>query len=297
MVKPIFCGVATALVTPFAGDKVDYCALRKLIEHTVSGGADALVVCGTTGEGCALTEEETRPVIDFVKREVGSSFPVIAGVAGACTQDAVSRAKMAESTGADALLVAPPPFVKPSGEGIYRHYCAVADSVSVPIIAYDAPSRAGVHIEPEIAARLCEKGKISGIKATDCNIASVARLSSAIAGRAALYCGNDDMTVPVMSIGGTGVISVLSNLFPRITKKMYSLAASGDYKEAARLQLKVLPFVAELFSLSNPVPIKAVLSHYGFCENNLRLPLTPMPATRINHIVALAGSLMEEEKA
>ncbi len=272
----IFQGVATALITPTNETGVDYAALKKLITWQIDEGINALVICGTTGEGSTLSDQEHRQVLDFAVQTIGGAVPVIAGTGSNDTAYAVDLTRYACSIGCDAALVVTPYYNKATQKGLVAMYNAVADASTKPIIVYNVPSRTGVNVEPETYAKLADHPMIWGIKEANGNISSVVKTAALVGDRLDIYSGNDDQIVPIMACGGKGVISVLSNVVPRQTVELCDKMLSGDVAGAMALQAKLLPLTDALFSQVNPIPVKAAMAAMGFCENYLRLPLTPM---------------------
>lgn len=274
--KPIFTGAATALITPTTPAGVDYEALGRLIDWQIEQGIDALVIAGSTGEGKTLSIAEHREVLRFSVERIAGRVPMIAGTGSNETSVSISLSQYACEVGADALLVVTPYYIKATQNGLVKMYHMIADAVTRPIILYNVPSRTGVNIEPETYVRLAEHENIVGIKEANGDISKIVTTAACVGGKLDLYSGNDDQTVPILSLGGKGVISVLSNLLPAQTARMCRLFFEGDTAGAAALQLKYLPLIRALFSEVNPIPVKAAMSELGWCENYLRMPLTPM---------------------
>ena len=274
--KPIFTGAATALITPTTPAGVDYEALGRLIDWQIDGGIDALVIAGSTGEGKTLSISEHREVLRYSAERIAGRVPMIAGTGSNETSVSISLSQYACEVGADALLVVTPYYIKATQNGLVQMYNMIADAVTKPIILYNVPSRTGVNIEPETYARLAEHENIVGIKEANGDISKIVTTAAAVAGKLDLYSGNDDQTIPILSLGGKGVISVLSNLLPGQTAEMCRRFFRGDCAGAAELQLRYLPLIHALFSEVNPIPVKAAMAEMGFCENFLRMPLTPM---------------------
>ncbi len=290
--KPIFTGAATALITPTTPAGVDYEALGRLIDWQISGGIDALVIAGSTGEGKTLSITEHREVLRYSAERIAGRVPMIAGTGSNETSVSVSLSRYACEVGADALLVVTPYYIKATQNGLVQMYNMIADAVTKPIILYNVPSRTGVNIEPETYARLAEHENIVGIKEANGDISKIVTTAAAVQGKLDLYSGNDDQTIPILSLGGKGVISVLSNLLPAQTAEMCRRFFRGDCAGAAELQLKYLPLIHALFSEVNPIPVKAAMAEMGFCENYLRMPLTPMEEDHKRKLLAL----MREER-
>ena len=278
--KPVFTGVCTALITPFRDGKIDFEALSGLIEFQIDGGVDALLINGTTGESATLTDAEKREIISFAVSEVGGRVPVIAGTGSNDTKKAVELSKFAYDVGADACLAVTPYYNKASEVGLIKHYEAIADATEIPIILYNVPSRTGVNIPLSVYERLSEHKNIVAVKEANPSVSDFARLSARCGKNLDLYSGNDDLILPCLSLGGNGIISVISNALPRQTGDICRLWFGGKIEEATELQLKLLPLTNALFCEVNPIPIKALLSHLGFCKEEYRLPLCPMDSER-----------------
>ena len=276
MKKTIFTGAATAIVTPFKNDEVDYEAYARLLEWQISEGIDAIVACGTTGEGSTLTDEEHREVIRYTVEKVAGRVPVIAGTGSNDTAYAIELTKFACDAGADAMLLVTPYYNKATQKGLVRSFEAIADVSTKPIILYNVPSRTGCNLLPASVLELSKHENIVAIKEACGNISQIAELAAMTRGEIDIYSGNDDQIVPVLSLGGKGVISVLSNIMPRATSEMCRKFMTGDVAGSAKLQLDLLPLINALFCEVNPIPAKAAVSAMGFGENSLRLPLTPM---------------------
>ena len=275
---PLFKGAGVALVTPFCQDKsVNYDELERVIEYPLAGGTDAIIVCGTTGEPATMTEEERLSVIDFVVKKVNKRVPVIAGSGGNCTNIAVDFSKKVEALDVDGLLVVTRYYNKATQKGLYEHYKAIAEAVELPIIMYNVQSRTGVNLLPETAARLGKEfSNIVAVKEASGNISQVAELIQKSKGYLDVYSGNDDQIIPILSLGGIGVISVLSNVAPKDTHDMVMEYLNGNWETAVELQLKYIDFIKELFREVNPIPVKKAMEYLGFATKELRLPLTEM---------------------
>ena len=276
--KPvIFTGAAVALVTPFNADgTVNYDEFARLIDFQIENSTDALVIAGTTGESSTLSEQEHIDVIKFAVEHTKHRVPIIAGTGSNATETAVMLSKEAEAAGADALLLVTPYYNKTSQRGLYVHYKTIADSVKLPIILYNVPSRTGLGIDVETAAKLAEIDNIVAMKDAVGNITYTANLIERCGDKLAVYSGNDDQIVPMMSLGAKGVISVLSNVAPKETHDMCAAALAGDYKTAAALQLKYLKLIHALFIETNPIPVKEAVNQMGFAAGACRLPLYEM---------------------
>lgn len=272
----IFKGAGVALITPFNEDEtVNYDMLGELIERQIAGKTDAIIVCGTTGEPATMTEDEKLAVIKYAVKKTAGRIPVIAGTGGNATRVVIDFSKKAEALGVDGLLVVTPFYNKATQNGLYAHYKEVAKSVSLPIIMYNVPSRTGCNIAPETAVRLardCEN--IVGIKEASGNISQVAKLAKQAGGILDIYSGNDDQVIPILSLGGIGVISVLSNVAPKAAHDMVMEYLEGDRKKAAALQLDYLDLINALFCEVNPIPVKGAMNLMDYNVGKLRLPLT-----------------------
>ena len=276
MKKTVFTGAATAIITPFKNGKIDYESFEKLINWQIAEGIDAIVVCGTTGEASTLTDDEHRDAIKFAVDTVAGRVPVIAGTGSNDTAYAIELTSHACEAGADAVLVVTPYYNKATQRGLIEMFTAIADASTKPVILYNVPSRTGCNILPATAAKLAEHENIVAIKEASGNLSQVAELAHLVGDKLDIYSGNDDQIVPILSLGGKGVISVLSNPMPRETSKMCHDFLEGNIKEARQAQLDLIPFINALFCEVNPIPVKAAMALMGFCENSLRSPLTAM---------------------
>ena len=274
--NPVFRGVATALITPTTEDGVDYSAFGRLIDWQIEEGINALVIAGTTGEGSTLSTEEHNAVIRYAVERAAGRVPIIAGTGSNNTTHAIELTKAACEAGADAMLVVTPYYNKATQKGLIQMYTAIADASTKPLILYNVPSRTGVNIAPETYAALAGHPNIAGFKEANGDISAIVKTMSLVGNRLALYSGNDDQTVPLLSMGGSGVISVLSNVMPAKTVEMCRRFWDGDIQGSAKLQCELLPLINALFSEVNPIPVKAAMAAMGFCENYVRLPLTQM---------------------
>lgn len=272
----IFKGTATALITPFTRDGVDFESFDRILDDQLAGGVDAVVVLGTTGEPATMTAAEKKAVIEFAVKKLKGKLPVIVGTGANSTAAAVEMSLTAESLGADALLLVTPYYNKATQQGLIAHFTAVADAVHAPIICYNVPGRTGVNLLPATFAALAEHPNIAAIKEASGNMEQIEEVIRLTEGKAVVYSGDDGITVPVMAMGGMGVISVASNAAPRFTSEMTSAFLAGDLKKAAKMQLDMLPFVRALFSEVNPIPVKKAMQLRGLCNGILRLPLTEM---------------------
>ena len=276
MKQIIFKGMATALVTPMTADGVDYEALGRLIDFQLENGINALVSVGTTGESATLTPQERKDVISFTIDRVAGRVPVIAGTGTNNTAHAIDFSVSADKAGADALLVVTPYYNKATQKGLIAHFTAIADRVTKPIILYTVPSRTGCNLLPATVAELAKHPNIAAIKEASGNMSQVVDLIARCGEDITVYSGENGLTVPILSMGGMGTISVLSNVVPKEAVAMTDAFFAGRIQEAAQWQCRLLPLVDCLFSEVNPIPAKAALSAMGFGEEHLRLPLTPM---------------------
>ena len=274
----IFKGTATALITPFTSDGVDFDSFDRILDDQLSGGVDAVVVLGTTGEPATMTAAEKKAVIEFAVKKLKGKLPVIVGTGANSTSAATEMSVLAESLGADALLLVTPYYNKATQQGLIAHFRTVADAVHTPIICYNVPGRTGVNMLPATFAELAELANIAAVKEASGNMEQIEEAIRLTEGKAVVYSGDDGITVPVMAMGGMGVISVVSNAAPRFTAEMTSAFLSGDLKKAAKMQLDMLPLVRALFSEVNPIPVKKAMQLRGLCNGTLRLPLTEMTA-------------------
>ena len=273
---PIFKGAATALITPLNEQGVDFDTLGKLIDWQVEEGINALVIAGTTGEGSTLTDEEHRAVLKFSVERTNGRVPVIAGTGSNDTAYAVELTQYACSVGCDAMLVVTPYYNKATQNGLIKMYNTIADASTKPLIVYNVPSRTGVNIEPATYAKLAEHPMIQGIKEANGNISKIVETAALVGDKLDIYSGNDDQIVPVLSMGGSGIISVLSNLLPKQTAQICDAYFAGDVKKSAELQCRYMNLIKLLFCEVNPIPVKAAMAAMGWGENYVRLPLTPM---------------------
>ncbi len=275
----IFTGAGTALVTPFNDKGVDFAAFETLIEYQIDGGIDALIVCGTTGESSTMSTEEDLAAIEFVVRQAAGRVPVIAGTGSNCTAHAIETSMMATDLGVDALLVVTPYYNKCTDTGLIRHYMAIADAACAPIITYNVPGRTGVNISPAVMRELAAHENIVAIKEASGDIVQIGE-TARLCPNIDIYSGNDDHVVPLLSLGGKGVISVVSNIAPRDTHDMVASFLAGDITKSREIQFKLNPLVKALFSEVNPIPIKTALNMIGINAGVLRMPLTEMSADK-----------------
>ena len=274
--RTIFTGAATAIITPLTPSGIDFERFGALIDWQIEKGIDAIVAVGTTGEGSTLTDEEHRAAIKYCVERVAGRVPVIAGTGSNDTAYAIELSKYAEEVGADALLLVTPYYNKATQKGMAASFIATADATSLPCILYNVPSRTGCNLLPETAAALAEHPNIVAIKEASGNLSQIAQLAHLVGDKMDIYSGNDDQIVPVMSLGGKGVISVLSNILPSETSEMCHKFLEGDVVGARKMQLDYIPLIDALFCEVNPIPVKAACAAMGFCEDYLRLPLTSM---------------------
>ena len=282
----VFTGACTALVTPFLEGKVNYPMLERLLQRQIDAGIRAVVIAGTTGESATLTDFEKLELFRRAKAFVGKDCKIIAGTGSNATEHAIHLSKAAEDMGADALLVVTPYYNKATADGLIAHYASIAAAVDLPIIAYNVPSRTGVDLSVNVCQALSLIPNMAGIKEASGDIVKVAKLRAAVP-IFPVYSGNDDQIVPVMSLGGLGVVSVLSNLFPVETQAMAVAALDGDFDTAADLQLQLLPIIQALFCEVNPIPIKAAMKYIGFDCGPCRLPLTNLTEEHENTLKRL----------
>lgn len=275
---PIFKGAGVAIVTPFTqDDKVNFEELGKMIDFQIAGGTDAIIICGTTGESSTLTHEEHDACIKFAVEHTAGRVPVIAGTGSNSTAEAIRLSTHAQNNGADALLLVTPYYNKATQKGLIQHYTAIANSVDMPIILYNVPSRTGVNILPQTAVTLAKNVKnIVAVKEASGNISQVAELAALADGCIDIYSGNDDQVVPLLSLGGVGVISVLSNVMPKLTHDMVMSYLNGDVKLSRQLQLSVMNLNKALFCEVNPIPVKEALNMMGWNAGAVRSPLCEM---------------------
>ena len=276
MKQPIFTGTGTAIITPFTRDSVDYPALRRLLDFQLEGGADAIIVCGTTGEAATMSYVERMRTIETVVRHVDGRVPVIAGTGSNNTENAITLSKDAVLAGVDALLVVTPFYNKATQKGLIRHYTAVADAVTKPVILYHVPSRTGVRCTAETYAALARHPNIVGVKEAGGDLALVQKTRELCPEDFYIWSGNDDETAPMMLFGGQGVISVAANIVPREMHRLTEACRSGDFTAAGNMQLKLRKLCEALFWEVNPIPVKTALAIMGRCQEVFRLPMCEM---------------------
>ena len=270
----LFTGACTALVTPFLNGQVNYPMMEQLLRRQMEAGIRAVVICGTTGESPTLSDGEKLELFQRAKKYAGDGCLIIAGTGSNNTEHAVSLSKAAEAAGADALLVVSPYYNKATPEGLVTHYSAVAAAVHIPVIIYNVPSRTGVDIPVSVYQCLAQIPNVAGVKEASTDISKIAKIRAACPERFAIWSGNDDQAAAVISLGGSGVISVLSNVLPMETQALVQAALDGDFDTAADLQIKLLPLTDALFSEVNPIPVKAAMKLTGYDCGSCRLPLT-----------------------
>lgn len=273
MKKCLFTGVATALATPFNENGINTKEFKRFIEFQINAGINALVVCGTTGESCTMTQEEKIQAIKCVVSTVNNKIPVIVGTGSNDTSSAIINSSLAEQLGADGLLVVTPYYNKTTQRGLIEHFKAISSSVSIPIILYNVPSRTGINIDPETCLQLSKIDNIIGIKEASGNISQVAKIAQLCGNDFSIYSGNDDQIIPVLSLGGKGVISVLSNVKPELTRSITNSFFKKATDEACYYQLQALPLIDALFNETNPIPVKYAINMLGFDFGTPRLPL------------------------
>ncbi|MBQ1867319.1 4-hydroxy-tetrahydrodipicolinate synthase [Selenomonas sp.] len=276
MKKPIFTGAGVAIITPFTEDGINFPELGRIIEDQIKGGTDAIVITGTSGESATMSDAEHRAAIKFAVEQVKGRIPVIAGTGSNETSYAVALSKYAEEVGADALLVVTPYYNKCTQKGLVAHYTAIADAVNIPIVLYDVPSRTGVSISTESYVKLSKHPNIVAVKEANGDLSKILRLKAAVGDDLVLYSGNDDQIVPILSLGGKGVISVLSNVAPKETHDMCQAFFDGDTEKAAKMQIEYADLIDALFCEVNPIPVKVAMRKLGYDAGPLRMPLCEM---------------------
>lgn len=288
MKNTVFKGVGTAIVTPMLKTgEVDYESYGRLIDWQIAEGVNAIIAAGTTGEGSTLSDEEHRDVVKYTVDRVGGRVPVVAGTGSNDIAYACDLTRFSCEAGADAMLVVSPYYNKATQKGLITSFTKIADESTKPIILYNVPSRTGCNIMPKTVAELAEHPNIVGIKEASGNISQIAELAALVGDKMDIYSGNDDQIVPVLSLGGKGVISVLSNVMPKETVDICRLFESGKIAESRELQLKLLPLINALFCEVNPIPVKAAMAAMGYCDNYVRLPLTPMESNNESKLLSL----------
>ncbi|MBN1052738.1 4-hydroxy-tetrahydrodipicolinate synthase [Clostridium botulinum] len=278
----VFEGSGVAIVTPFNNEGVDYDKLKDLLEWHIKEGTDSIVICGTTGEATTMTENEKKTVIKFAVDVINNRIPVIAGTGSNNTLSAIEMSRYAESVGVDAILVITPYYNKTSQKGLFKHFKAVNDSVNIPIILYNVPSRTGVNITPKALVQIAELKNIVAIKEASGNISQIMEMKSLCKDKIDIYSGNDDQIVPIMSLGGKGVISVLANIIPNEVHTLTKKCLEGKFDEALDIQLNRLKLTNALFIETNPIPVKTAMNLMGFEVGSLRLPLCEMEDSNLD---------------
>ena len=276
MKKEIFRGAGVAIITPFTETGVNYNELGRIIEDQIAGGTDAIVITGTTGESATMTDAEHREAIRYTAEKVGGRIPVVAGTGSNETSYAIELSQYAEKVGADALLLVTPYYNKCTQNGLVAHYTKIADSVSIPAILYNVPSRTGVGIKTETYAKLSQHPRIVGVKEASGDLSAILRLRAATGDDFAVYSGNDDQIVPILSLGGSGVISVLSNVAPRAAHDICQHYFDGDVRTATKMQIDYTDLIDALFCEVNPIPVKTAMRRLGYDAGALRMPLSEM---------------------
>jgi len=290
----MFSGSMAALITPFRDARIDAEALERLVEFQIANGTAALVPCGSTGESATLGHNEHAEIVRLTVKFAKGRIPIIAGTGSNSTQEAISLTQAAQEAGADAALLISPYYNKPTQEGIYQHYKAVAEATRLPLIIYNIPGRTASKIEASTIARLAEIERIVGIKEATGSLDEAQEVIRLCGDRIELYCGDDSLTLPVMAVGGVGVISVIANLLPKHNAELLAACNSGDWVRARRLHYELLPLLRALFQETNPIGIKAALSMLGYCRDELRLPLLPMtdaPRAKLRAVMQQMGLL------
>ncbi|MBE6714829.1 MAG: 4-hydroxy-tetrahydrodipicolinate synthase [Ruminococcaceae bacterium] len=287
MKKTIFNGIATALITPFTEEGKNYEQFGKIIDWQIESGINGLVICGTTGEASTLTDDEHRDAIAYAVKRADGRVPIIAGTGSNDTGYALDLTRCACEAGADAVLVVTPYYNKATQKGLVQMFTQIADKSTAPVILYNVPSRTGVNIEPDTYRILADHDNIVGIKEANGNLSKIVETMHYVHEKLDLYSGNDDQIVPLMSLGGVGAISVLSNIMPRETCEICEKFFAGDVAGAAKLQYKYHSIIDALFSEVNPIPVKAAMAAMGYCDNSLRLPLTEMDQAKAEKMYAI----------
>lgn len=285
--KSIFRGAATALITPLDENGINFGEFGKVIDWQIEEGIDALVICGTTGEGSTLSDEEHRAALAFAANRAAGRVPLIAGTGSNDTAYAIDLTKFACEIGYDGMLLVTPYYNKATQKGLIETFAKIADESTKPCLLYNVPSRTGVNIEPATYAALADHPMISGIKEANGNISKIMETAALVGDKLDIYSGNDDQIIPILALGGSGVISVLSNVLPAKTSLMCKKFFAGETKEALSMQLEMLPLINALFCEVNPIPVKAAMAAMGFCKNYLRLPLTKMEEDHREKLLSL----------
>ena len=285
----MFSGSMVALVTPFKNGQVDWPSLEALVEFHLENGTNGIVPCGTTGESATLSHAEHDEVIRIVIKTVNKRVPVIAGTGSNSTDEAVRLTQEAERSGADGALMISPYYNRPTQEGIYQHYKKVASAVGIPLIVYNIPGRTGSKIEPETLARLAEIKNVAGVKEATGSVDQAIDVIRLCGDRLAVYSGEDSLIYSLMSLGGKGVISTVANVAPKQTAQLAQACLAGRWDEARKMQFQLIPLIRSLFIETNPIPVKAALALMGKCSGELRLPMTPMAESNLQHLKVALG--------
>ncbi|NLJ98116.1 MAG: 4-hydroxy-tetrahydrodipicolinate synthase [Tissierellia bacterium] len=281
----MFKGSGVAIVTPFRDDQIDFQKLEELLEWHVEEGTDAIIICGTTGEASTMSLEEQQQAIKFTVEKINNRIPVIAGTGSNNTKSSIELSKYSEEVGVDGLLIVTPYYNKTTQAGLIKHYTTIADNVSIPIIIYNVPGRTGLNILPSTIAELSKHPNIRGVKEASGDIAQVAEIARLCPEDFYIYSGNDDMIVPLLALGGVGVISVVANILPQDTHNMVQYFLDGDIKASKELQLKMKPLIDALFIEVNPIPVREAMNILGMEVGPCRLPLVPMGETNKNKLI------------
>ena len=281
MKQKIFAGSGVAIITPFTENGINFEELGRIIEDQIAGGTDAIVITGTSGESATMSDEEHRQAIKYAVDKVNKRIPVVAGAGSNETAYAVELAKHAEEVGADAILVVTPYYNKCTQNGLVAHYYKIADSVNIPLILYNVPSRTGVNIKPETYAKLAKHPRIVGVKEANGDLTSVLRTRAACGDDLYIYSGNDDQNVPILSLGGVGAISVLANVAPKVAHDMCQLYFDGKVQESSKLQIEYADLIDALFCEVNPIPVKTAMRLMGYNVGELRMPLSEMEESNL----------------
>lgn len=287
-IEPLFKGSGVALVTPFDDAGVNEAALQELVRFHIEEGTDALIICGSTGEAVTMTADEQERAVEVVVVEAAGAIPVVAGCGGSNTAAVAELATRARGVGADALLLSAPPYNKPPQRGLVAHFRAVMDAGALPTIIYNVPGRTAVGVAPETVAELADDERVVGVKEASGDLSLIADLMALVGDRLAVWSGNDDQILPILALGGQGVISVLGNVAPTDTSRMVHAYLEGDTATATRLQLQYLPLIRQLFAVSNPIPVKTLTGWLGFDVGPLRLPLVPLTDTERGRLIEAA---------
>lgn len=281
----IFKGSGVALCTPFNDYGINFDTLEQLIEFQIANGTDAIIICGTTGEPATMTEDEQKSVIEFTISKVNGRLPVIAGIGGNNTLKVIEHAKAARDLGASGALAVTPYYNKCTPSGLYNHFLKIADNVDLPIIVYNVPSRTGVNLTPDIFSKLAEHKNIAAIKEASANISQIGEYARVSERKADIYSGNDDQVVPILSLGGIGVISVAANIIPQYMHDMVEAYLNGENEKARKMQLDALPLINALFSEVNPIPVKTALRLMGYDMGELRAPLCELETDHLETLI------------